>query len=157
MIYYFKIKQKIIEILEYLSKKISILIYLICTLITTILSFFRGTAWTYATITNLIGSIAVFELFKSINMKKSKFINKLSTYTFSTYIIHENAFLVTILYRKLFRTDEYWNSNWMILNLVISVIGIYAICVVIEFIRRLLLKKIFDDKIEKIKYEISCE
>jgi len=140
-----------------ISKKLSIIVYLICTTITTIHSFSEAVAWNYNTITNLIGSIAIFELFKSMKMKNNKFINKLSTYTFSTYIIHENAFLATILYRKIFSSNEYWNSNWMFFNLVISVIGIYVICIALEFIRRLIFKKIFDDKIEKIKYEISCE
>lgn len=140
-----------------ISKKISIIVYLTCTIITTIHSFSKTTAWNYNTIINLIGSIAIFELFKSIEMKNHKCINKLSTYTFSTYIIHENAFLVTILYRKIFSANEYWNSNGMFLNLITSVIGIYIICIIIEFVRRLIFKKIFDDKIEKIKYEISCE
>ena len=39
----------------------------------------------------------------------------------------------------------------------ITVIGIYVICIIIEFIRRMTIKKIFDDKIENMQYEISCE
>lgn len=141
---------------NYVPKKLSILVYFVCTLLTTIYSFFTGRAWAYASIINLISSVALFEFFKSIKMKNNKFINKLSTYTFTTYIIHENAFIATILYRNLFNTDKYGNSSYMILNLIITTIGIYAICVIIEFVRRLLLKKIFDKQIEKVKYEISC-
>ena len=142
---------------KYIPKKISLIVYFICTIITTGYSFFTGRAWNYTTIMNLVGSIAIFQLFKSIKIKNNKVINKLSTYTFSTYIIHENTFLVTILYRNLFQSNNYWNNNWMIINLLITVIGIYIICVVIEFIRRLLLKRIIDDVVEeKIKNEICC-
>lgn len=142
---------------EDIAKRKSILVYLACTLITTIYSFFTGRAWAYTTIMNLISSIAIFELFKSVKIKENKFINKLSTYSFSTYIIHENSFFAIILYRGLFHSNEYWNNNLMIVNLIISIVGIYAICVLIEFVRRLIFKRIFDDKIEKVKYEISCE
>ncbi len=138
-------------------KCLSIIVYLVCTLITTICSLYITRCWLYNTIINLISSIALFELFKSINLKNNKLINKLSTYTFSIYIIHENAFLVPILYRKIFSSDQYWNSNYMILNLIVCTVGIYVICILIEFIRRLLFKKIIDDKINNIKYEISCE
>jgi len=139
-----------------ISKRLSIVIYLVCTIITTVHSFSGWAAWNYNTITNLIGSIAIFELFKSIKIKKSTIINKLSTYTFSTYIIHENAFWAKILYREIFHSNKYWSSNKMILNLLISTIGIYVICILIEFVRRLILKKIIDDNIDKIQYEISC-
>lgn len=142
---------------ENVPKTLSIIVYLECTLITTICSFYITRCWLYSNIINLISSIALFELFKSIKMKNSKLINKLATYTFSTYIIHENSFLVTVLYRKVFSSDQYWNSNYMILNLIICTFGIYAICILVEFIRRLLFKKIIDDKINNIKYEISCE
>lgn len=142
---------------EYISKKKSFFVYMICTLITTVYSFITGRAWAYATIFNLIGSVALFELFKSIKMENNKFINKLSTYTFSVYIIHENSFLAPVLYRGLFCTGQYWNSEWMLANLIISVIGIYVICVMIECIRLMVFKRIFDNQIDKIKYQISCE
>ena len=102
---------------EYIPKRRSIAVYLICILTTFVYSLVASKAWGYTTVMNLIGSIAVFELFKSIKMKSNKWVNKLSTYTFSTYIIHQNSFLVSILYRNLFHTDKYWDSNWMILIL----------------------------------------
>ena len=140
-----------------ISKKKLLLIYIISTTLTTIYSFIVSRAWSYSTIFNLISSIALFLLFKSIKIKNNKIINKLATYTFITYIIHENSFLVKILYRNIFKSDKYWNSNLMILNLIITVLGIYIICIIIENIRKLIFKKIFDDKIDNINYIVSCK
>lgn len=138
------------------SKKLLISIFAITTIITTIFSFISGRAWFYSSIFNLISSISLFELFRGIKIKNNNIINKLSTYTFSVYIIHENSFLAKILYQSIFKSNKYWNSNLMILNLLLTVIGIYIICIIIEYIRQLIFKKIIDDKIEKINYEIKC-
>lgn len=140
-----------------ISKKKLILIFIIGTTITTLFSFVASRAWSYSSIFNLINSITLFLLFKSIKIKNNKTINKLATYTFSTYIIHENSFLVKILYRNIFNSDKYWSNNLMILNLIITVFGIYIICIIIENIRKILFKKIFDDKIDNINYIISCK
>lgn len=139
------------------SKLKNFSIYIVCTLITTLYSLFANRPWAYSTIFNLISSIAFFELFRGINIYNSKIINTLSSYTFAIYIIHENSFLVRILYRNFFKSDLYWNSNYMILNLIISVISIYIICIVIEFFRRLIFKKLIDDNIDKVKYEIRVD
>ena len=50
----------------------------------------------------------------------------------------------------------YYNSNLLIANLILTVLGIYIICIVIEFIRRVLFKKVIDNNISKIKTEIKA-
>lgn len=138
-----------------IKKAYCFIVYLVCAIFTTIFSFFAGRAYDYATVFNLIGAIALFCLFKEIKIKDSKFINKLSSYTFAVYIIHENKLFSQFLYRNIFHTQLYWNNNMMILHLIISVIGIYLLCVLIESIRSILLKRICDDNIEKISYTIK--
>ncbi len=141
---------------ESIKKYKTLSIYIICAVITTILSIYTTrSAYAYNTIFNLFGSIALFLTFKNINIKDNKIINKLSTYTFAVYIIHENSFLIKILYRDLFNCDEFYNNNLMILNMIYTVLGIYLLCIVVEYIRRLLMKKYVDDKISNIKYEIK--
>ena len=39
----------------------------------------------------------------------------------------------------------------MILNMIYTVLGIYVMCIIIEYIRRLLMKKLIDDRIDNIK------
>ena len=123
---------------------------------TTIISMNSGNAFAYNSIFNIVGAIAFFEIFKSLKIKNNKLINKLATFTFSTYIIHENQFIVKELYTKLFRCDEYYQSNYFIINLIISTIGIYIICVIIEWCRRKLMEKLIDSKIDNIKLKIEA-
>lgn len=134
----------------------SLLVYLLCALIVTVFSFKFGRAWDYCFVFNLIGSIALFELFRSINIKHSKLINQLATYTFAVYLIDVNEFFNKFLYRTLFHSNHYWNNNGMILNLIISVIGIYIICIILEFLRRLIFGRVFDWFVNKIKLEIRA-
>jgi hypothetical protein len=131
-------------------------IYLLCALLTMSFSIFTNkNAFAYSSIFNVIGAISLFLTFKNMSVKDNKFINKISAYTFSTYIIHENAFLGIILFRTIFKCDKFYNSNLLIVNLLYTVLGVYLICILFEIIRRLLFSKIIDKNIEKIKYEIK--
>lgn len=134
--------------------KYSIFTYLLVVLITTCGSFIAGRAWNYNTIFNLIGSIAFFEIFKSIPMGYNKIINKLASFTFSVYLIEVNQFFNKFLYHTLFHSNHYWNSPLMIVNLVVSVIGIYAICIALDWLRVLLFGKLFNRLANLVKTEI---
>ena len=142
---------------DYNSKKVPTLVYIACTAITTVYSFFFMRAWQYATIFNLVSSAAFFMIFKNINLKNNKIINALATYTFTIYIIHENTLITKFLYRNIFRSDLFWNSNLMIFHLIITAFGIFLMCVIIEWLRRKIIGKIFDNQIDKIKFEIKCK
>lgn len=141
---------------DFKSVSKSTLIWFICTIITTIFSFIStDRSWAYNSIFNIISSCALFMIFKSINIKNNKFINTLSTYTFSIYIIHNNKFVEKILYGKVFESSQNYNPNYLIINCLIVTILIYFVCVVIEFIRRLIMQKAIDDKIEKINFKLK--
>ena len=140
-----------------LSPKKSLLIYAGCIILTTIFSIFsHSRAWSYVSIFNLISAIAIFEFFRACNIKYNSVINYLASYTFAVYIIHGCGPIPPTLYRRLFHSDWYWNSPYMLANFVITVLGIYCICVCVEFIRRCIFNKIRDRIIEKIPYQISC-
>jgi len=145
------------DVKPFLNKKIiCILIITICTAITFAFSLYNLKAWDYSSIFNVIASVAMFLIFR--NMKfESSIINKLSSYTFSVFIIHTNRFISNFLYRDIFKSNEYWNDNMMIVNLLKTVFGIYIVCLVIEFLRRLLFGRIIDKNIEKIKFKIEVE
>ncbi len=134
----------------------SLLTYIACVLLTAIMGPFMSQVYDYNHLLNLVKSVAFFEIFKSIKLKNNKVINYLSGYTFSTYIIHQNALLMPILYNDLFKAKEYLNSSKMILNMICTTFGIFMICIVLELIRRIILKPV-DDKIDKIKFEIKCK
>lgn len=137
------------------SFKKSSLIYFLCTCITAVLGLINKNAFDYNSIFNFISAIALFEMFKAIKIKNCKTINKLATYTLSTYIIHENHLIVVGLYKNMFKTPNYYNSKYLIIHLFITTIGIYSICVLLEWIRRLIMKKHIDNNIDKIKCKIK--
>lgn len=135
---------------------ISLFIYIISAFIVFGFSFKFARAWDYCFVFNLIGSVALFEAFRSLNLKHSKIINKLATYTFAVYLIDVNEFFNHFLYRTLFHSNRYWNNDGMITNLIISVIGIYTICVILEWLRRLFFADLFNWLVEKVKFEIKA-
>lgn len=130
--------------------------YIISGLLVTLFSLKFGRAWDYCFIFNLIGSVAFFQMFRSIKIKHNKLINRLATYTFAVYLIDVNGFFNKFLYRTLFHSDQYGNNNLMILNLIISVIGIYVICIVLETLRRLIFGRLFSWLVGKVKLEIRA-
>lgn len=134
--------------------KYSFSVYFLATLITTCGSFIIDCAWDYNTIFNLIGSVAFFEIFKSIQLRYNKVINKLASFTFSVYLINVNQFFNKFLYHKMFHSNQYWNSPLMIVNLIITVIGIYLICIVLDWLRILLFGKLFNRLANSVKSEI---
>lgn len=140
---------------HYSSKIKPLTIYFVCSIITMLLSFYAGRAFSYNTIFSLIGSISFFLIFKNLNIKTNKVINLLASYTFSIYIIHENTFLSKALYITIFNCDKFYNSKLLLLNIFMTSIGIYLICIIIEIIRKTFMKKVIDDKIDNIKYEIK--
>ncbi len=64
--------------------------------------------------------------------------------------------LMPLLYNELFKANEYLNSPNMLINMTYTCIGIYIICIILEFIRRIILKPL-DKGINKIKFEIECK
>lgn len=132
-----------------------IVLYLLMTIITTAFSFVTGRAYGYNSIFVLFSGIIFFEIFKSLNIGYSKFINRLAIYTFSVYLIDANHYFNRFLYRGLFRSNEYWNAKLMIGNLLIATIGIYIICILLDYLRVLIFGKAFDYISNKVKLRIG--
>lgn len=93
-------------------------------------------------------AVLIFHIFKNIKIKQSKIINYIATLAFPVYIIHENY---------LFR-ETFWSisnkivpisSNTVpttILNILCSIVVVFAMAAVAETIRRLIEKPIFKNK-----------
>ena len=104
------------------------------------------------------GAVALFEFFISLNIKYNPLINTLASFTFSVYLINVNGLFNKFLYQGLFRSNEYWQSPMIIFNSIIAIIGIYVICICLEFLRSILLdKKIFKPLTKKVKGTIEVQ
>ncbi|AUB62480.1 hypothetical protein CSW12_05260 [Bacillus cereus] len=115
-----------------------VVVYLISAAFTCILALKFGVnsfGWNYNTIFNVISTICLFQIFSSFKFN-SKTINYLATFTFPIYIIHTDAALREVIFRKILRTQEFWDSKWFLLHLCSSILFLFVACVVIEIIRR---------------------
>lgn len=106
-------------------------------------------------------SIAIFNLFAKLNIRSSKIINLISSCVFGIYLIHDNNYIRSVLWSKIFHVSNYVDSNLLILYMFGSVLLVFVVCLVIEFIRKntieRLTNKILDtpcDYIEKKYFEL---
>ncbi|WP_269153777.1 acyltransferase [Limosilactobacillus balticus] len=134
----------------------SLSIYIMFSIITMVFSFRFENAWNYNSIFVLGGAIALFEFFISLKIKYNPLINKLASFTFSVYLINVNGFFNKFLCQTIFHSNEYWQSSMIIFNSITAMMGIYIICICLEFLRSILLdKKIFKPLAEKVKATIK--
>ena len=123
--------------------KINILLYLLFSFIIFVLyGFDIKWAYYYNNIFVILESIVFFNIFNNINMKKNKIITEISTYSLAIYIIHTSIFIKTVLYKDIFRTYIYCKDINFLWNFPLTIVGIFIICFVIEYIRRLIIKLI---------------
>lgn len=107
--------------------------------------------YSYNSIFVFLSSVYLFLIF--LNYKPrffKKIILTISPLTFAVYLIHENEFLKGILWSYI---NPINNIKYFFIHLPVTVLSIFVICIVIDFIR----KRIFDKFINKDKLECFCE
>ena len=103
----------------------------------------------YNNIFVLIESIALFMYFKQLNItnkKLTKIIAFIAPLTLAVYLIHEQSQLKTVLYNKILHTEICYHNPYGILIVIVSVIIIFLLCIVVEFIRQKVLKSLKNKK-----------
>ena len=116
----------------------------------------------YNSIIILIQSIVFFLIFKEIKIKNgilNKIILFFSPLTLGVYLIHENNYLRTIIWKDIVHPRQYLSDYKIFIYMMISIISIFFICCMIEKIRQIIfilleklkcIKKI-DRKLDNIK------
>jgi surface polysaccharide O-acyltransferase-like enzyme len=94
----------------------------------------------------IIQTISFFLIFTTFNFK-SKIINKISKTTLGVYLIHDNDFVRVRIYRILKINNGPITSYSFILYILIISIFIFTVCSIIEMIRQLIFKFIYNRKI----------
>jgi surface polysaccharide O-acyltransferase-like enzyme len=150
---------------KYFNKDISKYKYLISYIVFSILIFLGNVAlsivakknvtmfYNYDNIFVLLSSISLFMFFKGIRIK-SKFINSISPLVFGVYLIHDHRYVRDFIYSKIFKTSEYYNSSFLLINAVLSILTIFIVCITIEYLRVSVFNKMENIIIEKI---INCK
>ena len=104
-----------------------------------------GMSLAYSNPLIIIQTIALFSLFSTLEIK-SKFINIVASSTLGVYLIHDNNYIRKVLYKFLNINKISTSSYRFIIYLLVSAIGIFIVCSIIELIRQLVFKFIYKQK-----------
>ncbi len=106
---------------------------------------------------SLITSVCAFLFFKNLKMKYHKWINTIAASAFGVFLIHANSDAMRRwLWQDVFNNVAMYNSDYLLLYAVGTVLIIYVICTCIDWFRiqlfekkvlKFLDRKIFDKKI----------
>lgn len=89
----------------------------------------------------LIG-ISSFIFFKNINIKPNKLINLIGGSTFGVLLIHANSDAMRQWLWKDTLNNVYWfGTQYVFIHAILSVIGIFSICIIIDVIRKRVIEK----------------
>lgn len=92
-------------------------------------------------------AVSLFCIFGLSKEYSSKKINVIASTTFGIYLIHDNYLVRELLWGNLFCNTGFANSIFLILHMLASVAVVFAVCGMIELIRKNTIEKIYDKKI----------
>lgn len=100
--------------------------------------FFKHATYFYGMqrLSVLLISITLFMTFVTLKMGYHKWINTLATATFGVYLIHDSNIVRPFLWHDVFHNFQYQNSLFLIPYSIIVVVLVYAVCTVIDLIRK---------------------
>lgn len=99
----------------------------------------------------LITGVSAFLFFNNLKIKYSKVINLIGGSTFGVLLIHSNsATMRQWLWVDLLKNTTYFNSKWLYVHAICSVIGIFAICILIDLLRKYCLEKPIFNKLRNL-------
>ena len=95
----------------------------------------------YTSFANVVMAIIFFYLFKNIKIKNkwlNKFILIISSATFGVYLIHDNNYMRSVLYTKIFNCPAFYAKPYAAFAMLGCVLITYIACVVVELLRKFL-------------------
>ena len=96
------------------------------------------------TLISLLVSVSCFMLFKNYNMKYSKVINTFATSTYGVLLIHANSSTMRRwLWQDLLHNVEVYDTKYLVIHAVLSVVIIYVVCTCIDYLRIRFIEKPF--------------
>jgi Uncharacterized protein conserved in bacteria len=111
----------------------------------------------YNSILMLICCLSLFSIFRKIRIK-SHFINTVASTAFGVYLIHDCVFR-SYLWHDIVKTQNYYFSDYLLLHVFLTVMAIYAVCSLIDYLRMQTIERFFfvlyDKYFTKISYKID--
>lgn len=105
--------------------------------------------YSYNSIVSLPCALALFQAFRGLEMKSEKSaacIRLIAPLTFAVYLIHEQDHFRPILWQWL-NPAAFAESTWMVPYCLLCVVGIFAVCCLIEWVRQQLFRVCGIDKL----------
>ena len=82
--------------------------------------------------------------FLNLKIKQSRVINTVAASTFGVLMIHANSGTMRQwLWKDVFNNVGWYHSPWIYLHAVVSVVGIYDVCTLIDMVRKRVFEKPF--------------
>lgn len=83
----------------------------------------------------IIFSTVFFLVFKNLNIGFNKLINWVAASAFGVYLLHMNNWTTNIIWNKICRTKDYYQSSMMIIHVLVCCALIYIVCTGVDKIR----------------------
>lgn len=104
----------------------------------------------------ILTAVAAFCFFKNLKMKNSRFINTVAASTFGVLLIHANSDAMRQwLWKDTLNNVGMYDSNLIYVHALVSVIGVFIICSIIDILRQKFIEepffKWYDRKTEQYK------
>lgn len=81
-------------------------------------------------------ALSLFMFFKNLKLKQSKFINTVAASTFGVLFIHANSDAMRQwLWKDVLNNVGMYDTRWVYLHAICSVIGVYIVCTLIDYLR----------------------
>lgn len=103
----------------------------------------------------VICAIGLFSSFLNFPAFTNKFINRVAACTFGVYLIHDNPAMRNILWINIFKHAEQLESNDLIFRIIISVLIVFTVSTIVEYLRILILGDFFDKSANYIKKKLT--
>lgn len=88
--------------------------------------------------------LCIFLFFSQIELNYNFLINKFANCSFGIYLIHENFLVNHYIYHKVFDTEYYRHNSFFIIYIIFITLIVYIVCMLIELIRKLCIKKVLE-------------
>ena len=97
-------------------------------------------------------ALSIFIVFKNWNLKYNKFINTVAASTFGVFLIHTSGSEIRqFLWNDLLNNVGAYHSSMFPIHAILSTIGIFVICTMIDYIRIHILERPLFRKLDSIK------
>lgn len=98
----------------------------------------------------LTAAVGLFSLAVYSKPFTSRFINTAGSCTFGVYLIHDNPVVRTLLWQQWLHWGAYFTSGSFILRLILSVLLVFALCTLIEWLRQQTVAAPLDRTVDKL-------